>query len=390
MTVKSLLFFALLSYTMMTNATTPGKCSIKGQLEGLEDDTKLLLLPGNTHKDEKPMAEAFVKNGKFEFPALDSKGARMYWLKLEKANGIFSIVIDNEDVFVTGKAVITNQGNNAYFQLMDPIVQNGKTHALYLEKRKPYLKLDSLYKAFHDNNNIVFAAYSKARVDLDTTAQKTIEQTAEWKKFASDESNFFQTVKNTINGIIMDNKETWWGPFMMLNTISYFTPEQKPLFDAFSEEAKNSYYGKLVKEELFPEGFIGKVAPAFTVTDASNKSIASTELYKGKKYILIDFWASWCAPCRKEIPNLKNLHAKYAAKGLEIISISLDKVDADWQKALKFEQLPWPNFKDNNGIANLYKVKTIPSMFLLDGTGKIIGENLRGEALAAKLEELFQ
>lgn len=110
----------------------------------------------------------------------------------------------------------------------------------------------------------------------------------------------------------------------------------------------------------------------------------------GEKYILIDFWASWCNPCRKEIPNLKNLYAKYADKGFQIISISIDKKKADWEKALQEEQLAWPNYLDTEGIASLYKVRFVPTMYLIDMNKTIIGENVRGEALAEKLAELFQ
>ena len=113
------------------------------------------------------------------------------------------------------------------------------------------------------------------------------------------------------------------------------------------------------------------------------------ELCKDKKYILIDFWASWCNPCRKEIPNLKKLYAEYADKGFQIISISIDKKKADWEKALKEEQLPWPNYLDNGDIAATYKVKMIPTMYLIDTNGIMVGENLRGEALSEKLSQLM-
>ena len=105
---------------------------------------------------------------------------------------------------------------------------------------------------------------------------------------------------------------------------------------------------------------------------------------------MIDFWASWCNPCRKEIPNLKKLYAQYSGKGFEIVSISIDQKKADWEKALKEEGLPWPNFLDETGVAALYKVKFVPTMYLINADGVMVGENLRGEDLAEKLKELFQ
>lgn len=111
---------------------------------------------------------------------------------------------------------------------------------------------------------------------------------------------------------------------------------------------------------------------------------------KGKKYYLVDFWASWCGPCRKEIPNLKKLYELYKGKGLEIVSVSIDKNETAWKKALAEEKLSWPNGLDRAGIADSYKVKFIPAIFLVDGTtGKCIAENIRGTELAAKLAELF-
>ena len=82
------------------------------------------------------------------------------------------------------------------------------------------------------------------------------------------------------------------------------------------------------------------MVPDFKVKDKSGKEVALSTLRQGKKYVLIDFWASWCNPCRKEIPNLKKLYAQYSEKGFEIVSISIDQKKADWEKALKEEGLP--------------------------------------------------
>lgn len=390
MRIKLMLQVALLALPFLCAAAPAKTITIKGTFSNLPDSTKLLLIPGNTHKEEKPVAYAIVKNGSFEFKDLASVGPRMYYLKPEKTNGLFSLVVDNEDVTLQGKAIFNNQGDAVYFKLDEAEVTNSKMHQLYLQKRKPLEKLDSLYNAYHVENDSVLKTYMQARSMRDTVSLKNIQQSAEWKKFENAERNFFNTVESSIKGVVMDNKDSWWGPFLMLNTMSYFTEQQKPMYEAFSEEAKNSHYGKIVKAELFPAGFKGKKAPGFTLTDANGKSFPSTDLYKGKKYILLDFWASWCAPCRKEIPNLKAQYAKYAAKGFEIISVSTDQSEADWKKALKVEQLPWPNFRDLSGIANMYQVRAIPSTFLLNANGVILEENLRGEALGTMLERLFK
>lgn len=110
---------------------------------------------------------------------------------------------------------------------------------------------------------------------------------------------------------------------------------------------------------------------------------------KNNKYVLLDFWASWCGPCRTEIPNLKETFLKYQPKGFDIFMISIDKDKAKWVSASKDENLPWVNTLDENEIQQLYAVKTIPMNFLIDSKGKIVDKNLKGEKLEKKLEQLI-
>ncbi|MCK5168754.1 MAG: AhpC/TSA family protein [Bacteroidales bacterium] len=136
---------------------------------------------------------------------------------------------------------------------------------------------------------------------------------------------------------------------------------------------------------------IGVVAPNIALQNPEGDTISLDSL-RGK-YVLIDFWASWCRPCRVENPNLVKSYEKYHAKGFEIFQVSLDKKKESWLDAIEKDKLNWIHVSDlqywNSAPAELYKVQSIPASFLLDKQGKIIAKNLRGDALEAKLSELF-
>lgn len=138
---------------------------------------------------------------------------------------------------------------------------------------------------------------------------------------------------------------------------------------------------------------IGDAAPEISLPspDGNIISLSST---KGS-YILLDFWAAWCSPCRQENPNLVNAYNKYRNKGFTIFQVSLDKTKEDWLKGIKDDNLDqWIHVSDlkywNSSVVPLYKIESIPANFLLDSEGKIIAKNLRGDALQKKLEELYK
>ena len=117
----------------------------------------------------------------------------------------------------------------------------------------------------------------------------------------------------------------------------------------------------------------------------------TVSLYAVKaKLKLVDFWASWCNPCRAEMPNVKKVYKKYHEKGLEIIGVSIDPKPQDWLKALQDENLPWPNIIDPEGkIAAYFLVQAIPHTILLDENNKILAKNLRGKELEKKIAALL-
>lgn len=134
---------------------------------------------------------------------------------------------------------------------------------------------------------------------------------------------------------------------------------------------------------------VGKVVPQFNTKAIDGQKATVASLAKGKKYVLITFWASWCQPCRREISNVKKAYASFKKKGFDAVSISVDSNKPDWQKALKEEQMPWAQYFDRDGMARLYNARMIPATFLINAKGVLIAKDIRGEALINKLKELM-
>jgi len=133
---------------------------------------------------------------------------------------------------------------------------------------------------------------------------------------------------------------------------------------------------------------IGAVAPDFSLESITGDVIALSSL-KGN-YVLVDFWASWCKPCREESPNVVKAYNAYNAKGFDVLSVSLDRDSAQWKQAVIEDGLSWTQLIDAKGdIANSYGIQSIPFTLLLDKEGKIIAKNLRGDELEKKLAELL-
>jgi peroxiredoxin len=136
---------------------------------------------------------------------------------------------------------------------------------------------------------------------------------------------------------------------------------------------------------------VGQMAPDFELPNPEGKMIKLSSL-KGK-YVMIDFWAAWCKPCRAENPNVVRMYNQYKDKGFEVFGVSLDRTREDWVKAIEVDGLTWPQVSDlnyfNSAAATLYQIDAIPATYLLDPEGKIIAKDLRGASLEAKLAELF-
>jgi len=183
--------------------------------------------------------------------------------------------------------------------------------------------------------------------------------------------------------------------FNLVKEMSYWatSAQLSEGFDLLSQRLKSSIEGQRLQEriEMMRRGEAGNQILDFTQNDVNGKPV-SISSYKGK-YVFLDFWASWCTPCRAENPNLLKAYNKYKEKGFSVMGISLDDKEELWKKAIEEDKLPWAQLSDlkgpRNEIAVYYGINAIPMTLLIDPQGKIIAKGLRAEALDKKLVELF-
>lgn len=182
--------------------------------------------------------------------------------------------------------------------------------------------------------------------------------------------------------------------YMQIQHKEYTEEEATNLLELFENKYKRSYYFTASSELLVnvKQIEIGKQAPNFSSRDLENNAIKLSD-YRGK-YVLLEFWSSWCGPCLHEMPGLVETYNKYKKEGFEIIGISLDTNNDTWKKTIKEKNLLWTQITDlkgwRNDVATLYCVDAIPRSFLINPVGKIIEKNLRSQQLTEKLEEIFK
>lgn len=172
-------------------------------------------------------------------------------------------------------------------------------------------------------------------------------------------------------------------------------PTAEPVFNSLSARLRESPFGQEFKALMDKRRAVavGQPAPAFTQNDVNDHPVKLSD-FKGK-YVLIDFWASWCKPCRAENPTVVKAYHQYKDRDFTVISVSLDRPGRkeDWVKAIQADGLEWTQVSDlqfwNNEVAKLYGVHSVPQNFLLDKEGKIVAANLRGEELGKTLEKVL-
>ena len=340
--------------------------SIKGSIEGVE--TGKIYLQKLVDGQPLSIDTADVVDGKFTFKGkMESPDLRI--LRLNEQDYFAQFFLDNASVTIKAKkdslrnTKITGSPTQDIFQIYMTEVE---------KLNKDMMALQAKYQNAMSTGNADEA--EKAKIDGQAMQDNNLFYT---KNFVKEHSNSVVSAYITLA--------------MLAGQVG--GAELDSIVGKFTPEIGASEYVIKLKEMIQEQKktSVGVEAPDFTMNDTEDKPVKLSSL-RGK-VVLIDFWASWCAPCRQENPNVVKLYNQYHEKGFEILGVSLDKEKENWIQAIKDDQLSWIHVSDlqywQNAVARLYGVNAIPQTYLLDKDGKIIAKGLRSEELGKKLAELF-
>lgn len=297
-----------------------------------------------------------------------------------------SVVIEN------GKFSFTLKGIEPDEAMLYRVNKEGKRECvlLYLDYCDTYIKLtEKTYTTF----NTVFIECSVSGNPTDTAVREINNIVFESNNPIAD-TILLAKLTAVIERHDMAFAYVMWKYGSYMDRYADLLTKVKESWEKVPLEVKQSVAGKKLQEKLahYMSITIGAVAPDFTLNTPEGKTISLHEYVKGKKLVLIDFWASWCGPCRKEGENVAAIYKDYHDKGFDVLGVSLDNKLEAWKKAIEEDGITWEQVSDLKGwktpLAKLYDFGGIPYMVLVDGNGRIVAKELRGEALRAKVAEI--
>ncbi|MFM9402777.1 redoxin domain-containing protein [Myroides odoratimimus] len=378
---------SLLLLVMTILISCQKKNTIEITAEGIPDHTKVEIFTYPVGaKDKKTLITGELINGKVtlenHFTEFDEAYLNIEDNKEQKANIFF--------IGEPGNIKITyhkdNLNNNTF---------EGPEYNLKFKDFTTQIGIinDNAYKYYNDNEKRL----EKAEDEEDIKTINEIE--AQLDKYTEENHLILKKFES-------DNKNNSFGMFTLFQMIAmdqFSIEEYKELFEKYSPELKQTIIGKktedrlnkyIKKKESEVVLKIGDKLPEFKALDTEGKEVTLASFLQGKKIVLIDIWASWCAPCRKENPNIVENYKKYHDKGLDILGYSIDEKKDPWLKAIEKDNLTWTHVSNlmdwKDPIIAAYGIKGVPSNFLVNNEGIILGINLKKSALGEKLEEVLK
>ncbi|WP_055443317.1 TlpA disulfide reductase family protein [Lacinutrix himadriensis] len=347
---------------------------INGNLDNSKNNSLVQLLRAEGRQtiviDSTRISEkAFTLKGKIENPD-------MYFLTIEGLKGNLPFIVENETINLT---VYTDS-------IFASKIKGGKENNYFNDYQE-------FIKKIRTKSNKLTEEFKIAQQKQDTSRISSLRKEYGTMMEENDENDLNFITKNNdavLSGLILERA-------LSANKLEF--KKIKEIYTNFSDEVKNTRAGKVIAEYITANAntVIGSAVPNFSGPNPEGETIALNDI-KGKVTI-IDFWAAWCGPCRKENPNVVNVYEKYHSKGLEIIGVSLDgtpqQKDAKqaWKDAIEKDKLTWHHVSNlqyfNDPIAKQFNINSIPATFIIDADGKIIAKNLRGPALEEKIAELL-
>lgn len=347
------------------DAATEGKVQITGKIENAPEGLVVL----TQYTDSRPKVLDTLE--------VDSEGAFSYDLEVTTPT-FYELNLYGQRAV---KLALFKENVDVKYNFSDP----ASLQIEGSEDSKEILKLEKLMEEYQLTVNKLNEQYYEAMSKNDTETIKRIQLDA-----MTLESQQAEKVKEMINSM--------GDSFASLAAVGLLNPKSDfPFIDELITKLNANYPGTSsimqMKQQLdeMRALSVGQVAPDFELPDPNGKMVKLSDL-RGK-YVLIDFWAAWCKPCRQENPNVVRLYNQYKDKGFEVFGVSLDRTKEDWVKAIADDQLTWTHVSDlkyfNSAAAELYKIDAIPATYMIDPDGKIIARDLRGPSLENKLAELF-